>query len=108
MSDVKGKLGADRRLFLKGAALAGAVPALAGARAAEAQVAAPRHAPAALPPTIKTIAAEVGEPASESNRIGGKPGSDFMIDVIKTLDIKYAPSNCASSFRALHESLINY
>ena len=31
-----------------------------------------------------------------------------MVDVIKSLDIKYLPSNCASSFRAIHESLINY
>ena len=31
-----------------------------------------------------------------------------MVDVIKTLDIKYLPSNPASSFRALHESLIDY
>ncbi len=35
-------------------------------------------------------------------------GSDFMVDVIKTLDIEYLPSNPASSFRGLHESLINY
>src|SRR5207248_256302 len=33
---------------------------------------------------------------------------DFMVDVIKTLDIKYLPSNPASSFRGIHESLINY
>jgi thiamine pyrophosphate-dependent acetolactate synthase large subunit-like protein len=31
-----------------------------------------------------------------------------MVDVIKTLDIKYLPANCASSYRAIHESLINY
>ena len=31
-----------------------------------------------------------------------------MVDVIKTLGIKYMPANCASSFRAIHESLINY
>src|ERR1051325_11865047 len=31
-----------------------------------------------------------------------------MVDVIKTLGIKYLPSNCASSFRGIHESLINY
>ena len=36
------------------------------------------------------------------------PGSDFMLDVIKALDIKYIPSNAASSFRALHESIIDY
>jgi hypothetical protein len=27
------------------------------------------------------------------SRIGGVPGSDLMVDVIKTLDIKYLPSN---------------
>ena len=31
-----------------------------------------------------------------------------MVDVIKSLDIDYVPSNPASSFRGLHESLINY
>jgi thiamine pyrophosphate-dependent acetolactate synthase large subunit-like protein len=31
-----------------------------------------------------------------------------MVDVIKALDIKYIPSNAASSFRALHESIIDY
>jgi thiamine pyrophosphate-dependent acetolactate synthase large subunit-like protein len=31
-----------------------------------------------------------------------------MVDVIKTLNIKYLPANPASSFRAIHESLINY
>lgn len=108
MSDAKGKAGADRRLFLKGAALAGVAPALsASLNTAEAQAAAPRPLPAALPPTARTIAAEAGDPG-ELNRIGGKAGSDFMVDVIKTLDIKYSPCNCASSFRALHESMINY
>ncbi len=38
----------------------------------------------------------------------GVPGSDFMVDVIKSLDIDYLPCNPASSFRALHESLIDY
>src|SRR6516164_4195168 len=35
-------------------------------------------------------------------------GSDFMVDVIKTLDFEYLPANPASSFRGLHESLIDY
>ena len=39
---------------------------------------------------------------------GGAPGSDFMVDVIKSLDIAYVPCNPANSFRGLHESLINY
>ena len=37
-----------------------------------------------------------------------RPGSDFMVDVIKTLDIDYVATNPGSSFRGLHESLINY
>jgi acetolactate synthase I/II/III large subunit len=36
------------------------------------------------------------------------PGSDFMTDVIKSLQIDYVVSNPAHSFRGLHESLINY
>ena len=31
-----------------------------------------------------------------------------MVDVIKSLDIKYLPANPASSYRAIHESLIDY
>ena len=37
-----------------------------------------------------------------------RPGSDFMVDVIKTLGIEYIASNPASSFRSLQESFINY
>jgi len=37
-----------------------------------------------------------------------RPGSDFMLDVIKSLGIEYATANPASSCRALHESIINY
>ena len=107
MTDLNGTDGFNRRRFLTGAAVAGVTPALAASTPAQAQVAAPRHTPSALPPTTKTIANET-QPPEEMSRIGGKPGSDFMVDVMKTLDLKYAPSNCASSFRALHESMINY
>src|SRR5258705_10646301 len=99
----------DRRKCLTGVAVAGAAGTLAP-QAANATVAgaAPARLPSALPPTAHTIAAETGTPQAELNRIGGVAGSDFMVDVIKTLDIKYLPSNCASSFRGIHESLINY
>src|SRR5436190_9760838 len=97
----------DRRKFLTGVAIAGAAGA-AAPRIAEATVAADKRLPSALPPTAQSIAAEVGTPQADSNRIGGVAGSDFMVDVIKTLDIKYLPANCASSFRGIHESLINY
>jgi acetolactate synthase-1/2/3 large subunit len=35
-------------------------------------------------------------------------GGDFMVDVFKTLDIDYLAMNCASSFRGLHEAVINH
>jgi acetolactate synthase-1/2/3 large subunit len=36
------------------------------------------------------------------------PGSDFMVDVIKNLDFDYITTNPGSSFRGLHESIVNY
>src|SRR5713101_1999467 len=99
---------ASRRKFLAGVA-AGAASAMAtpAARAADAPAATAPRAPSALPPSAKTVEAETKTPR-ELARVPGIPGSDFMVDVIKTLDIKYLPANCASSFRAIHESLINY
>jgi len=35
-------------------------------------------------------------------------GADFMVDVLKTLDIEYLAMNCASSFRGLHEAVLNH
>src|SRR5260221_2054742 len=101
----------SRRKFLAGAAVAGATTALAppaakAAAATDASITAPRR-PSTLPPTMQVAIAETATP-KELPRIGGVPGSDFMVDLIKTLDIKYLPSNPASSFRAIHESLINY
>jgi thiamine pyrophosphate-dependent acetolactate synthase large subunit-like protein len=100
---------ADRRRFLTGVVAAGAASAASTlsppARATEA-ASAPR-VPSALRPSMQVAAAETQTPR-ELARVPGIPGSDFMVDVIKTLDIKYLPANCASSYRAIHESLINY
>src|SRR5689334_19895895 len=55
-----------------------------------------------------------GGKAAQKSGAGGRvevierPGSDFMVDVIKTLDLEYMSLNPGSSFRSLHESLINY
>ena len=96
----------DRRRFLTGVVAAGAATAVTPvAKAAEPQPA--QRVPSALAPTMQIAAAET-QPPGELPRVPGKPGSDFMVDVIKTLDIKYLPANCASSYRAIHESLINY
>ena len=110
-SDSAGKL--NRRNFLAGAAVAGAATTVGsqGAAASATTLADQPARPSALPPTAKLAAAEAGPPQDIKHEIkseSGKPGSDFMVDVIKTLDIKYLPCNPASSFRALHESLIDY
>jgi thiamine pyrophosphate-dependent acetolactate synthase large subunit-like protein len=101
----------NRRKFLAGVAVAGAAGAVAPpaaqatGTAADARGVAPR--PSALPPSAAVAAAETGTPPTMPHA-HAPAGSDFMVDVIKTLDITYLPANPASSFRALHESLINY
>src|SRR6202451_331934 len=96
----------NRRRFLTAAAVAGASGAVNPAKAA-ATAEPPQRLPSALPPNAYVAAAETGSAPLPSSNVG-KPGSDFMVDVIKTFDIKYLPANPASSFRGIHESLINY
>src|SRR5262247_1930635 len=98
-----------RRQFLTGLVAAGAATAMtpAAVRGADAGAQNAPRAPSALPPSAKAAEAETENPR-ELARVKAAAGSDFMVDVIKTLDIRYLPANCASSYRAIHESLINY
>jgi hypothetical protein len=89
MSDSKNPVG--RRGFLKRAAAGGA------GLAATAPIALAQQA-ALKPETGSTV-----EVASSA-----RPGSDFMVDVFKTLGIEYIAANPGSSFRGLQESFINY
>src|ERR1051325_4480831 len=47
-------------------------------------------------------------PPPSRDKVIGRPGSDFMVDVIKATGIDYIASNPGSSFRSLQESIINY
>src|SRR6266568_8290105 len=98
----------NRRKFLAGVAVAGAAVTATknGASAATPPTAAGRL-PSAVRPTAQQIAAEAGV-VKEMKPVAGRANSDFMVDVLKSLDIDYVYSNPASSFRGLHESLINY
>jgi acetolactate synthase-1/2/3 large subunit len=101
MSDENSKNTIDRRNFLKSAAVtAGAVTASAMAVTASVNAQA-ADAAAAAPGAKKPAKREV-------HKIIPRPGSDFMVDVIKTLDLKYIAANPGSSFRSLHESVVNY
>ncbi len=89
----------DRRKFLAAAAVAGATGAVSPSKARPAT--APDAAAAGCRRRCRrTPMLPPPRPARRSCRRseGGKPGSDFMVDVIKTLDIKYLPANPASSY----------
>jgi len=92
MSDAKNPTvtNTDRRGFLKGASAAAGLAATAPIALAQ---------QAALKP-------ETAPPVDVTSN--ARPGSDFMVDVIKSLGIEYCAANPGSSFRGLQESFINY
>ena len=95
----------NRREFLKSAA---ATSAAAGA-AALVPGAAGAQAPAASVPSAAPIAPRETDPAGEVEVLTtDRPGGDFMVDVLKALNFEYVAANPGSSFRGIHESIINY
>jgi len=106
----------QRREFLQKGALAGAAAIVASTGAVEAQTTAASLAPPASPAPpaqgvtpIMTAAGEAIGPG-DVQVIGEnqRSGSDFMLDVLKSLGFEYVAANPGSSFRGLHESIINY
>jgi acetolactate synthase I/II/III large subunit len=97
---------AGRRDFLKSvvagaATLATTAEALPAAAQPSAEL--PSHAMPILPPM-----ADADPPAEPEVLNIDRSGSDYMVDVLKSLGIEYVCSVAGSSFRALHESVINY
>jgi acetolactate synthase-1/2/3 large subunit len=92
-----------RRRFLKGAAVAGAV----GMAGPVVQPPTAEAAPVQQTP-VQDARAETSTPADVDVLTTEHCGSDFMVDVLRSLDLDYVCSNPGSSFRALHESIINY
>ena len=86
----------DRRAFLKGAAATAA--AVIGT-----QVAATNS-----PAQGAESNSEPKDGAQSRDKIIGRPGSDYMVDVIKATGMEYIASNPGSSFRSLQESIVNY
>jgi acetolactate synthase I/II/III large subunit len=96
----------SRRNFLKGATLVGAAT-LTPPVAANAVPAPPQPKLTSAVPGPKQMAVETTPPSSDPvNQTTS--GGDFMVEVLKTLDLDYLAMNCASSFRGLHEAIINY
>ena len=96
------KASVGRRNFLKGTA-GGAAALLAASQPAPAQSIEPvRSASAAVStqehdpsPSVEVLTAD-------------RPGADFMLDVLKAIGFDYVFANPGSSFRGLHESVVNY
>jgi acetolactate synthase-1/2/3 large subunit len=108
----------DRRTFLKGVAVGGTAALGTGSTAWAKPAATPPEVGAVATPgdAARSAAFELAQAdaAAKANTDDGPPitvsdpGSDFMVDVIKTLDIDYVAVNPGGSIRGLHESIIHY
>jgi thiamine pyrophosphate-dependent acetolactate synthase large subunit-like protein len=98
----KGSIG--RRKFLKDAAAGAAALAAIPTTTVRRQPDPPRAGMARPMPREAETAAPTGVDVLTEVR----SGSDFMVDVIKSLGFEYVAANPGSSFRGLHESVINY
>ncbi|HEX5419225.1 MAG TPA: thiamine pyrophosphate-binding protein [Gammaproteobacteria bacterium] len=104
--------GVSRREFLKGSA-AGAASVAAGAAGvalpeeSDAQQNAPGRQAAPVP-SEAALARESGPAPAAASRFIEHPASDFLVDVLKSLNFEYVAANPGSAFESLHESLINY
>jgi acetolactate synthase-1/2/3 large subunit len=95
----------NRRAFLKAAA-AGTAALVASPAGATASRSDPSHRNATAPTLAKPVPA--GTPSTVEVLTVDRPGSDFMVDVLKSLNFEYLCANPGNSFRSLHESFINY
>ena len=101
----------SRRKFLVGVAMGGAattVSAIAPGKLAVGSTAASSRG--ARRPSTATAQAELATTRVQVSpgTLPGRPGSDFMVDVLKSLSVDFVFTNPASSCRGIHESIINY
>jgi acetolactate synthase-1/2/3 large subunit len=105
------KSGVDRRSFIAGIATAsaGAAAAAVAPAPASAAPAAPAPPEKLAPPNTQLAAAETGNPASFIDRWHvHNAGSDYMVDCLKHVGYDYLTCMPGSTFRGIHESIINY
>jgi thiamine pyrophosphate-dependent acetolactate synthase large subunit-like protein len=117
----------DRRGFLRSAAAGAAAGATAlvsgapagvdlqassaGSAASQGTTAAGSTGTSALPaPSQEQLARESGpsSPPALPPRTVARPGSDLMVDALKSVGIQFVMANPGSSFEGLQESIINY
>jgi acetolactate synthase-1/2/3 large subunit len=96
-----------RRNFLKAAALGGATLGVSTAAMAQTGQAESVALPSSVP-VIPSRAAEHGGPAAPSAPTATAWGSDYMVDVLRALNIEHVASITGNTVKGLHESIINY
>jgi acetolactate synthase-1/2/3 large subunit len=96
------KASVGRRNFLKGT-VGGAAALVAASRPAPAQ-----QEEAVRSATAAVVTEERDPSLSVEVLTADHPGSDFMVDILKALGFEYIFANPGSSFRGLHESVVNY
>ena len=94
----------SRRDFIRNAAAGAAVLASTPGTSVGQPIPAPRIGL----PLPADPEAETENPVDVEVLTADRTGSDFMVDVIKSLGLEYICANPGSSFRGLHESIINY
>ena len=98
--------GLHRRRFLKGVVAASGAT-IAAPQTVTAQTPEPPKATAPIPNAAVQVQ-ERARPPELERLTTEKTGSDFMVDVCKTLNLDYIASCPGSTFRAMQESFINY
>src|SRR5262245_47379078 len=91
-----------RRSFLQAAGVAG-VAALASGGSSQAQSDSNRKSAPPRPDVAAETAPPTADPVTQTSG-----GADFMVDVLKSLNLEYVAINPASCFRGLHEAIVNY
>ena len=104
MTERKKKTGLDRRAFLASGA-AGGVAATMPSAAQESTTPAPNPD---LESSLEFTPPDGYSDAEADQYFVDRPGSDFMVDVIKSVGIEHLAINAGSSFRGLQESIVNY
>jgi len=100
----------SRRKFLAGVAMTGAATAVSVTGKGKAAVAVEAAQSPATRPSTADAQAELATHSVQAapGTLRGRPGSDFMVDVLKSLEIDFVFSNPASSCRGIHESIVTY
>jgi acetolactate synthase I/II/III large subunit len=90
-----------RRSFLQAAGVAGVAALTSGSSQAQ------LDSTSKSAPPRPNVAAETAPPTADPvTQTSG--GADFMVDVLRSLNLEYVAINPASCFRGLHEAIVNY